>query len=115
MYSLFRNFHLFPPPFAPADECKRHAAEATAARKELEEAKAQLRIMEYSREKDAEEQRNKVEDENRTLKQLVNETLDESSCMRESVQQLQDENGRLLEEIRQLKEELADSNQVIQG
>uniref|UniRef100_A0A182IAU4 Uncharacterized protein n=1 Tax=Anopheles arabiensis TaxID=7173 RepID=A0A182IAU4_ANOAR len=93
-------------------ECKRHAAEATAARKELEEAKAQLRIMEYSREKDAEEQRNKVEDENRTLKQLVNETLDESSCMRESVQQLQDENGRLLEEIRQLKEELADSNQV---
>lgn len=112
---MFRIFHLFPPPFAPADECKRHAAEATAARKELEEAKAQLRIMEYSREKDAEEQRNKVEDENRTLKQLVNETLDESSCMRESVQQLQDENGRLLEEIRQLKEELADSNQVIQG
>ncbi|EAA06576.5 AGAP000407-PA [Anopheles gambiae str. PEST] len=97
---------------AKENECKRHAAEATAARKELEEAKAQLRIMEYSREKDAEEQRNKVEDENRTLKQLVNETLDESSCMRESVQQLQDENGRLLEEIRQLKEELADSNQV---
>uniref|UniRef100_A0A182K8M7 FYVE-type domain-containing protein n=1 Tax=Anopheles christyi TaxID=43041 RepID=A0A182K8M7_9DIPT len=97
---------------AKENECKRHAAEATATRKELEEAKAQLMIMEYSREKDAEEQRNKVEDENRTLKQLVNETLDESSCMRESVQQLHEENGQLIEEIRQLKEELADSNQV---
>uniref|UniRef100_A0A182PT54 FYVE-type domain-containing protein n=1 Tax=Anopheles epiroticus TaxID=199890 RepID=A0A182PT54_9DIPT len=100
---------------AKENECKRLAGEAASARKELEEAKAQLMIMEFSREKDAEEQRNKVEDENRTLKQLVNETLDESSSMRESVQQLQEENGRLLEEIRQLKEELADSYQVAGG
>uniref|UniRef100_A0A182YCT3 Uncharacterized protein n=1 Tax=Anopheles stephensi TaxID=30069 RepID=A0A182YCT3_ANOST len=97
---------------AKENECRRLAADSATARKELEEAKAQLMIMEYSREKDAEEQRNKVEDENRTLKQLVNETLDESSLMRESVQQMKDENGRLAEEIRQLKEELADSNQV---
>uniref|UniRef100_A0A182N0K2 FYVE-type domain-containing protein n=1 Tax=Anopheles dirus TaxID=7168 RepID=A0A182N0K2_9DIPT len=97
---------------AKENECKRLAAESAGARKELEEAKAQLRIMEYSREKDAEEQRNKVEDENRTLKQLVNETLDESSIMRDTVQQLQCENARLVEEIQQLRDELADSNQV---
>ncbi|XP_053678267.1 rab GTPase-binding effector protein 1 [Anopheles nili] len=97
---------------AKESECKRFVAESMSARKELEEAKAQLMIMEYSREKDAEEHRNKTEDENRTLKQLVNETLDESSIMRESVKQLQDENGRLMEEIIQLKEEIADSNQV---
>uniref|UniRef100_A0A182T559 Uncharacterized protein n=1 Tax=Anopheles maculatus TaxID=74869 RepID=A0A182T559_9DIPT len=97
---------------AKENECKRLASESANARKELEEAKAQLMIMEYSREKDAEEQRNKVEDENRTLKQLVNETLDESSLMRESVKQLNDENVRLTEEVRLLKEELADSNQV---
>uniref|UniRef100_A0A182W5S5 FYVE-type domain-containing protein n=1 Tax=Anopheles minimus TaxID=112268 RepID=A0A182W5S5_9DIPT len=97
---------------AKENECKRFATESVNTRKELEEAKAQLMIMEYSREKDAEEQRNKVEDENRTLKQLVNETLDESSIMRESVKQMKDENTRLMDEIRQLKEELADSNQV---
>ncbi|XP_049300469.1 rab GTPase-binding effector protein 1 isoform X1 [Anopheles funestus] len=97
---------------AKENECRRLATESTNSRKELEEAKAQLMIMEYSKEKDAEEQRNKVEDENRTLKQLVNETLDESSIMRESVKQMKDENSRLMDEIRQLKEELADSNQV---
>uniref|UniRef100_A0A182Q2B5 FYVE-type domain-containing protein n=1 Tax=Anopheles farauti TaxID=69004 RepID=A0A182Q2B5_9DIPT len=97
---------------AKENECKRLAAETTSARKELEEAKAQLRIMEYSREKDAEEQRNKVEAENRTLKQLVNETLDESSIMRDTVHQLQSENARLADEIHQLRDELADSNQV---
>uniref|UniRef100_A0A182RKX4 FYVE-type domain-containing protein n=1 Tax=Anopheles funestus TaxID=62324 RepID=A0A182RKX4_ANOFN len=98
---------------AKENECRRLATESTNSRKELEEAKAQLMIMEYSKEKDAEEQRNKVEDENRTLKQLVNETLDESSIMRESVKQMKDENSRLMDEIRQLKEELADSNQKV--
>ncbi|XP_053662551.1 rab GTPase-binding effector protein 1 [Anopheles marshallii] len=97
---------------AKENECKRLATESANTRKELEEAKAQLMIMEFSREKDAEEQRNKVEDENRTLKQLVNETLDESSIMRESVKQMNDENSRLMDEIRQLREEIADSNQV---
>uniref|UniRef100_A0A182JM07 Uncharacterized protein n=1 Tax=Anopheles atroparvus TaxID=41427 RepID=A0A182JM07_ANOAO len=94
------------------NECRRLALEATNARKELEEAKAHFVIMEYSREKDAEEHSSKNEDEVRTLKQLVNETLDESSIMRESLKELQDENARLAEEIVQLKEELSDANQV---
>ncbi|KFB42576.1 AGAP000407-PA-like protein [Anopheles sinensis] len=94
------------------NECRKLALEANTARKELEEMKAQFTILEYSREKDAEEHSNKNEDEVRTLKQLVNETLDESSIMRDSLKELQDENSRLTEEITQLKEELADSNQV---
>ncbi|XP_058063938.1 rab GTPase-binding effector protein 1 isoform X1 [Anopheles bellator] len=97
---------------AKESECKRLALEVSNTRKELDELKAQMMIIEYSREKDAEEHQNKKENENRTLKQLVNDTLDESSVMRDSLKQLREENVKLASEVVQLKEELAYTNQV---
>ncbi|XP_039452899.1 rab GTPase-binding effector protein 1-like isoform X1 [Culex pipiens pallens] len=88
-------------------ECKRFAKEAAGARKELEEAKSQLMVMEYNKEKDMEEQNKRAQEEIGTLQQLVQETVDESTLCQHEIRKLLDENDKLRQERQELKEELA--------
>uniref|UniRef100_A0A8D8I2H2 Rab GTPase-binding effector protein 1 n=1 Tax=Culex pipiens TaxID=7175 RepID=A0A8D8I2H2_CULPI len=88
-------------------ECKRFAKEAAVARKELEEAKSQLMVMEYNKEKDMEEQNKRAQEEIGTLQQLVQETVDESTLCQHEIRKLLDENDKLRQERQELKEELA--------
>lgn len=88
-------------------ECKRLAKEAAVARKELEEAKSQLMVMEYNKEKDMEEQNKRAQEEIGTLQQLVQETVDESTLCQHEIRKLLDENDKLRQERQELKEELA--------
>uniref|UniRef100_A0A1Q3FXH5 Putative rho-associated coiled-coil n=1 Tax=Culex tarsalis TaxID=7177 RepID=A0A1Q3FXH5_CULTA len=88
-------------------ECKRFAKEAAATRKELEEAKSQLMVMEYNKEKDMEEQNKRAQEEIQTLQQLVQETVDESTLCQHEIRKLLDENDKLRQERQELKEELA--------
>ncbi|EAT35221.1 AAEL012594-PA, partial [Aedes aegypti] len=92
-------------------ECKRFSKEAAAVRKELDEAKSQIMVMEYNREKDLEEQNRRAQEEIHTLQQLVQETVDESAFSNGEVRRLAEENERLRTEQQELKEALAAAQQ----
>lgn len=92
-------------------ECKRFAKEATAMRKELEEAKSQIMVMEFNREKDLEDQNRRAQEEIQTLQQLVQETVDESTYSHAEIRRLAEENERLRTEQQELKEALAAAQQ----
>lgn len=93
-------------------ECKRFIKEAAVSRKELEEAKSQMMVMEYSREKDLEDQNRRAQEEIQTLQQLVQDTVDESTYSHAEIRRLADENERLRIEQQELKEQLAAAQQV---
>ncbi|XP_053691811.1 rab GTPase-binding effector protein 1 isoform X2 [Sabethes cyaneus] len=92
-------------------ECKRFIKEAAISRKELEEAKSQMMVMEYSREKDLEDQNRRAQEEIQTLQQLVQDTVDESTYSHAEIRRLADENERLRIEQQELKESLAAAQQ----
>ncbi|XP_029716975.1 rab GTPase-binding effector protein 1 isoform X1 [Aedes albopictus] len=92
-------------------ECKRFSKEAASARKELEDAKSQIMVMEYNREKDLEEQNRRAQEEIMTLQQLVQETVDESTFSHDEMRRLAEENERLRTEQHDLKEALAAAQQ----
>lgn len=92
-------------------ECKRFAKDAAASRKELEEAKSQIMVIEYNREKDLEEQNRRAQEEIQTLQQLVQETVDESTYSQAEIRRLAEENERLRTDQQELKEALAAAQQ----
>ncbi|XP_058830775.1 rab GTPase-binding effector protein 1 isoform X1 [Topomyia yanbarensis] len=96
-------------------ECKRLAKEFNLARKELEETKSQMMVMEYSREKDLEEQNRRTQEEIQTLQQLVQETVDESTFCQGEIRRLAEENERLKTEQQELKEALVAAQQDSPG
>ncbi|XP_062539640.1 rab GTPase-binding effector protein 1 isoform X2 [Armigeres subalbatus] len=96
---------------AKEGECKRFAKEAAAMRKELEEAKSQIMVMEFNREKDLEDQNRRAQEEIQTLQQLVQETVDESTYSHAEIRRLAEENERLRTEQQELKEALAVAQQ----
>ncbi|XP_055548501.1 rab GTPase-binding effector protein 1 isoform X2 [Wyeomyia smithii] len=96
-------------------ECKRFIKEAAISRKELEEAKSQMMVLEYSREKDLEDQNRRAQEEIHTLQQLVQDTVDESTFSHAEIRRLADENERLRTEQQELKEALAAAQQDSPG
>lgn len=92
-------------------ECKRFAKETSIARKELDDAKSQIMVMEYNREKDLEEQNRRAQEEIQTLQQLVQETVDESTIIQGEMRRLAEENERLRVEQQELRESLAAAQQ----
>lgn len=98
--------------FASAAECKRFAKETSVARKELDDAKSQIMVMEFNREKDLEEQNRRAQEEIQTLQQLVQETVDESTISQGEIRRLAEENERLRIEQQDLRESLAAAQQV---
>ncbi|XP_065077532.1 rab GTPase-binding effector protein 1 isoform X2 [Ochlerotatus camptorhynchus] len=92
-------------------ECKRFTKETSVARKELEEAKSQIMVMDYNREKDLEEQNRRAQEEILTLQQLVQETVDESTISQEEMRRLAEENERLRTDQQDLREALAAAQQ----
>ncbi|XP_055615990.1 rab GTPase-binding effector protein 1 isoform X2 [Toxorhynchites rutilus septentrionalis] len=96
-------------------ECKRFAKEVAACRKELDEAKAQLMVMEYSKEQDLEDQNRRAQEEIQTLQQLVQETVDESAISQAEVRRLGEENDRMRTEQQELKDALAAAQQDSPG
>ncbi|XP_058445356.1 rab GTPase-binding effector protein 1 isoform X2 [Malaya genurostris] len=96
-------------------ECKRLAKEANLVRKELEESKSQMMVIEYSREKDQEEQNRRTQEEINTLQQLVQETVDESTFCQAEIRRLAEENERLKTEQQELKEALVSAQQDSPG
>ncbi|XP_055585661.1 rab GTPase-binding effector protein 1 isoform X2 [Uranotaenia lowii] len=92
-------------------ECKRFARDAAVIRKELDEAKSQLTVIEYNKDKDLEDQNRRAQEEILTLQQLVQETVEESTFSHAEIRRLAEENEKLRVGQQELKEALVAAHQ----
>lgn len=77
-------------------------------KRELDETKSQLTIVEYNKSLDIEEQARQI----LSLQNLIHETIEESSMSASEIKRLADDNERLKQENLDLKEALVQQQQV---
>ena len=77
-------------------------------KKELDESKSQLVILEYNKSLDIEEQAKQIQ----SLQQLVHETIEESTMSSYEIKRLAEDNERLKQENLDIKEAMVTQQQV---